>query len=54
MLYVYDVETDDVSACLDIGDSPGPVTACQKEKVICSGLAFSKKIKLIKVRLPRN
>ena len=54
MLYVHDVLKDDVSTCLDIGDPPGPITVCQKEKVICAGLNFSKKFKLIKIRSPRN
>ena len=54
MLYVHDVLKDEVSTCLDIGDPPGPITVCQKEKVICAGLNFSKKFKLIKIRSPRN
>jgi hypothetical protein len=54
MLYFYDIKNSHVLTCLDIGDLPGPITVCQKERMICAGLNFSQKIKLIKVCLPRN
>ena len=55
MLYFYNLELEnaEILTCLDVGDSPCPISVCRKRTMACVGLRFSEYFELIKVCPPR-
>ena len=58
MLYLISIEEaeerDQILTCLDVGDSPGPISVCRERMIVCAGLHFSEHFELIKICLARN